>query len=310
LHREFRRYLTANQIGDEIGKLNVSFIYMQNALASTINDLQEASSKLKISNDKLEEYSRTLEQKVDERTAKLKAAQAQLVQSEKMASLGQLTAGIAHEIKNPLNFVNNYSEITVDLVKELTVELDKLSGKLLTKERDYFQEITNDIASSARKINDHGKRADSIIKGMLLHSRGQTGDKQLTDVNAMLAESFNLSYHSMRAQDSSFNIKIETDYDTTIGMINVVPQDISRVFLNIINNACYSTNQKTKRFMDNYTPFFRFGLIIQEIMWKFVSGIMVLAFHRILLTKFSIHFSQPNQQVRERDWVFHSVLTL
>ena len=240
--------------GDEIGKLNVSFIYMQNALASTINDLQEASSKLKISNDKLEEYSRTLEQKVDERTAKLKAAQAQLVQSEKMASLGQLTAGIAHEIKNPLNFVNNYSEITVDLVKELTVELDKLSGKLLTKERDYFQEITNDIASSARKINDHGKRADSIIKGMLLHSRGQTGDKQLTDVNAMLAESFNLSYHSMRAQDSSFNIKIETDYDTTIGMINVVPQDISRVFLNIINNACYSTNQKTKRFMDNYTP--------------------------------------------------------
>jgi signal transduction histidine kinase len=193
-------------------------------------------------------------EKINKANNDLKAAQAQLIQSEKMASLGQLTAGIAHEIKNPLNFVNNYSEITVDLVKELTVELDKLSGKLLTKERDYFQEITNDIASSARKINDHGKRADSIIKGMLLHSRGQTGDKQLTDVNAMLAESFNLSYHSMRAQDSSFNIKFETDYDTTIGMINVVPQDISRVFLNIINNACYSTNQKTKRFMDNYTP--------------------------------------------------------
>jgi signal transduction histidine kinase/methyl-accepting chemotaxis protein len=425
---------------DEIGKLNASFIYMQNALASTINDLREASEKLKISNEKLEEYNRTLEQKVDARTAELKdknkeldaafnnvktlneigkkitstlniesieqivyenvnslldatsflimiynekerklqcrlsmergeklpsfeismdeknrfavwcvdnaspifmndieneymkyvpnravpkagetvssliylpmiienrvlgvvsaqsfkknaytqyqldmlnnltnytaiayenalayekinkannelkAAQAQLVQSEKMASLGQLTAGIAHEIKNPLNFVNNFAELTVDLAKELAEEFDKLSDVLPEKEKEYLLEITSDIRSNAMKINDHGKRADSIVRGMLLHSRGKSGDKQMTDINAVLAEYVNLGYHGMRAQDNSFNIKIESGYDTQIGMINVVPQNISRVFLNIINNACYSTNQKKKELKDAYFP--------------------------------------------------------
>lgn len=425
---------------DEIGKLNDSFIYMQNALASTINDLKDASGKLKLSNEKLEEYNRNLEHKVDERTAELKeknleldvafeniktlshigkkitstldieqiqniayenaiylldatsflimiynekekklecklsiekdeklppfeismdeknrfavwcvdhaspvfmndveneyiqyvpnrakpktgepvssliylpmmienriigvisvqsfnknaytqhqldmlnnlsnyvaiaienalsyekinkannelkAAQAQLVQAEKMASLGQLTAGIAHEIKNPLNFVNNFAELTVDLAKELTEELDRLAEKLLPKESEYLLEITNDIRSNAQKINDHGKRADSIVKGMLLHSRGKAGDKQLTDVNALLAEYVNLGYHGMRAQDNTFNLKIDTNYDQTIGMVNVVPQNLSRVFLNIINNACYSTNQKKKELKDAYFP--------------------------------------------------------
>jgi signal transduction histidine kinase len=193
-------------------------------------------------------------EKINKANNELKAAQAQLVQSEKMASLGQLTAGIAHEIKNPLNFVNNFAELTVDLAKELSEELDKLSDRLLPKDSEYLQEITNDIRSNAQKINDHGKRADSIVKGMLLHSRGKAGDKQPTDVNAVLAEYVNLGYHGMRAQDPNFNIKIETDYDNTIGMINIVPQDISRVFLNIINNACYSTNQKKKELKDAYFP--------------------------------------------------------
>jgi len=253
---------------DEIGTLNDSFIYMQNELARTIGDLKDASAKLKLSNEKLEEYSRTLEQKVQERTAELneknkkldaafsnlKAAQAQLIQSEKMASLGQLTAGIAHEIKNPLNFINNFSDLTVELATELKEEFDKLADVILPGDRDYFQGITDDISSNAQKINEHGRRADRIIKGMLLHSRGRAGDKQPTDINAMVAEAFNLGYHSMRAQDNNFNIKIETDYDTTIGMINVVPQEISRVFLNIINNACYSTHQKKKRLKDSYNP--------------------------------------------------------
>ncbi|MEA5006787.1 MAG: cache domain-containing protein [Rikenellaceae bacterium] len=184
----------------------------------------------------------------------LKEAQAQLVQSEKMASLGQLTAGIAHEIKNPLNFVNNFAELTVDLAKEMEEEIDHIQDKLDQKDVEYFREIVGDIASNAVKINEHGKRADSIVKGMLLHSRGKAGEVQPTDVNSLLAEYVNLGYHGMRAQDNSFNLKIETDYDSSIGMINAVPQDLSRVFLNIINNACYATNQKKRELKDAYFP--------------------------------------------------------
>jgi len=184
----------------------------------------------------------------------LKDAQAQLVQSEKMASLGQLTAGIAHEIKNPLNFVNNFAELTVDLTKELNEEIDHIEDKLDPKDVDYLKEIIGDIASNAQKINDHGKRADSIVKGMLLHSRGKAGEMQPTDVNSLLAEYVNLGFHGMRAQDNTFNLKIDSDYDASIGMINTVPQDLSRVFLNIINNACYATNQKKKELKDAYFP--------------------------------------------------------
>ncbi len=193
-------------------------------------------------------------EKINKANNELKEAQAQLVQAEKMASLGQLTAGIAHEIKNPLNFVNNFAELTVDLTNELTEEIEKLTGTITEKDKEYLEEIIGDINSNAKKINDHGKRADSIVKGMLLHSRGKAGDIQLTDVNAVLAEYVNLGYHGMRAQDNTFNLKIEADYDSTIGMINVVPQDISRVFLNIINNACYATNLKKKDLKDAYFP--------------------------------------------------------
>ena len=144
--------------------------------------------------------------------------------------------------------------LTIGLVKELTEELDKLSVNLQPKDTEYLMEITNDIQANAQRINDHGKRADSIVKGMLLHSRGKAGDKQPTDVNAVLAEYVNLGYHGMRAQDNSFNLKIDADYDSSIGMVNIVPQNLSRVFLNIINNACYSTNQKKKELLDTYFP--------------------------------------------------------
>ncbi len=239
---------------DEIGRLNASFIFMQHTLASTIRDLRETSEQLKISNAKLEEYSQTLEQKVEERTADLKAAQVQLVQNEKMASLGQLTAGIAHEIKNPLNFVNNFSELTIDLARELAEEIAKVADHLDEKSMSSLQELLTDIEGNARKINDHGKRADSIVRGMLLHSRGKAGDRQLTDINGLLGEYVNLGYHGMRATDNTFNVKIDTDYDQSIGIINVVPQEISRVFLNIINNAFYSTAQKKKELKDAYFP--------------------------------------------------------
>ncbi|MGE4569390.1 MAG: sensor histidine kinase, partial [Bacteroidales bacterium] len=258
---DFSVQLPAVHSGDEIGRLNSAFISMQSTLAITIDELREASEKLQHSNQKLEEYNRTLEDKVDERTAELRkkndelvAAQAQLVQSEKLASLGQLTAGIAHEIKNPLNFVNNFAELTIELTDELSEEMERLTASLPEKERNYYASILSDIASNARKINDHGKRADSIVKGMLLHSRGKAGDLQPTDVNALLAEYVNLGYHGMRAQDSNFNVKIEALYDETLGQIEVVPQDLSRVFLNLINNACYSTHEKKKEQKEGYFP--------------------------------------------------------
>ena len=184
----------------------------------------------------------------------LKEAQAQLVQSEKMASLGQLTAGIAHEIKNPLNFVNNFSELSIDLTKELTEEIDHFQDKFDPKAMDYFHEVLTDLEHNVRKINEHGKRADSIVKGMLLHSRGKPGEMQKTDINNTVQEYLNLAYHGFRAQDSTFNVKLETNYDPTLEPINVVPQNLSRVFLNIINNACYSVHEKKKERGDKYAP--------------------------------------------------------
>lgn len=194
---------------------------------------------------------------VNKANTELKEAQAQLVQAEKMASLGQLTAGIAHEIKNPLNFINNFSELSIDLSKELLEEIEKQSANLDPKSIDYIKEILTDIDHNVTKINEHGRRADSIVKGMLLHSRGKAGEKQKTNINDLLQEYLNLAYHGFRAQDSTFNVKMETDFDPSIEMINVVPQNISRVFLNIFNNGCYSVNEKKKENKDSYNPLLR-----------------------------------------------------
>ncbi|MDD4603393.1 MAG: ATP-binding protein [Bacteroidales bacterium] len=178
----------------------------------------------------------------------------QLTECEKMASLGQLTAGIVHEIKNPLNFINNFSELTSDLVKELMEFKEKLSSSLPPGEATYLEELLNDLGSNVQKIKEHGIRAESIIRGMLLYAHGKSGERLPTDINAMLAEYVNLGYHGMRASDNMFNIKMESNYDPSIGMINVVPQDIGRVFLNLINNACYSTLMKKKSSTGNYSP--------------------------------------------------------
>ncbi len=179
---------------------------------------------------------------------KLKSTQTQLIHAEKMASLGELTAGIAHEIKNPLNFINNFSEISSELLDEIKEELEK------NNKNEIFATL-EDLKQNLEKITQHGKRADSIVKGMLLHSRGTAGEKTLTNINDLLDQYVNLAYHGMRATNKEFNITIEKDYDKTIEKINVVPQDLSRVFLNIINNACYAAYYKKKIINDdNFTP--------------------------------------------------------
>ncbi|HPI36683.1 MAG TPA: cache domain-containing protein [Ignavibacteriaceae bacterium] len=191
---------------------------------------------------------------INKANKELKEAQSQLIQAEKMASLGQLTAGIAHEIKNPLNFVNNFADLCVDLTHELKDELEVYKDKIGDKEFGYITEILGDIEQNSRKINEHGKRADSIVKGMLLHSRGKAGELQKSDINSLLNEYINLAYHGFRAQDTSFNIKIETEFDKDLEPINIVPQNLSRAFLNIINNACYSVHEKKREKGNAFNP--------------------------------------------------------
>jgi signal transduction histidine kinase len=198
------------------------------------NNLQKQKAKIKIENA----------------YATLKATQAQLIQSEKMASLGELTAGIAHEIQNPLNFVNNFSEVNTELIAELEQEANK--GNI-----DEVKAIANDIKENEQKINHHGKRADAIVKGMLQHSRATTAQKEPTDINALADEYLRLTYHGLRAKDKTFNAKIQTDFDKSIGLVNIIPQDIGRVLLNLFTNAFYAVKEKntsTNSASSDYEP--------------------------------------------------------
>jgi len=185
--------------------------------------------------------------KLENTLVDLKSTQSQLIQSEKMASLGELTAGIAHEIQNPLNFVNNFSEVNNELIEELKNEKMKLN-------REEQDQLLNDIYLNNEKINHHGKRADAIVKGMLLHSRSNSGQKEPSDINKLADEYLRLSYHGLRAKDKSFNATLKTDYDETISNINIIPQDIGRVILNLITNAFYAVNEKKRSGIENYEP--------------------------------------------------------
>ena len=184
---------------------------------------------------------------VEKTLSDLTATQSQLIQSEKMASLGELTAGIAHEIQNPLNFVNNFSEVNTELIDEMKEEMEK--GNI-----DEAKTIANDIKDNEQKINHHGKRADAIVKGMLQHSRSSSGTKEPTDINALADEYLRLAYHGLRAKDKSFNATLETGYDTSLEKVNVIPQDIGRVVLNLITNAFYAVNERKKSGVENYEP--------------------------------------------------------
>jgi signal transduction histidine kinase len=186
-----------------------------------------------------------LEQTVEE----LKTTQNQLVQSEKMASLGELTAGIAHEIQNPLNFVNNFSEVSIELIDELTEEQTKAD-----RDPDLEADLLADLKQNLQKISHHGGRASSIVKGMLQHSRASTGQRELTDMNDLADEYLRLAYHGLRAKDKTFNAQLITHFDASLGPVSIVPQDIGRVLLNLFTNAFYAVQQRQKASESGYQP--------------------------------------------------------
>lgn len=231
---------------EETATLLERFAAVFNLTFTRFNDLQIAerhAEQAKLDLIKLQ----TEKKRAEDALAELKTTQSQLIQSEKMASLGELTAGIAHEIQNPLNFVNNFSEVNTELVDELNHELDKGN----------FEEaiaIAKDIKENENKIKHHGKRAEAIVKGMLQHSRTSSGVKEPTDINALADEYLRLAYHGLRAKDKTFNAKMETNFDENIGTVEVVPQDIGRVILNLITNAFYAVMEKKKLDPEGYEP--------------------------------------------------------
>src|SRR6202023_1828845 len=220
-----------------------------NVAAEEITEQKHAKAALQLANESLEARTLELTNSVEE----LRAAQDRLVQTQKLASLGQLTAGIAHEIKNPLNFVNNFSGVSAELIDELREALDRVKAD--EKTRAEIAELTNTLRDNLDKIVQHGKRADSIVKNMLLHSREGSGERRLVDVNALVEESLNLAFHGARAEKQSFNVTLERSFDPTAGEVDVFPQEITRVLLNLISNGFYAaTKRKLEANGRDYEP--------------------------------------------------------
>jgi len=252
----------------EIQSVAMAFNHMINQLLQTqkqrLDELESYNKNLSEQNHIIEEYNVQIlagmdrakqdlinlqieKQRTEEAMTELKSTQAQLIQAEKMASLGSLTAGIAHEIQNPLNFVNNFSEVSSEMLDEMEEELDK-------GDFDEAKYLAGEVKDNLKKIMHHGKRADSIVKGMLQHSRASTSEKERTDMNALADEYLRLSYHGLRAKDRSFNCEIVTQFDATIDHIYIVPQEIGRVLLNLFTNAFYAVTEKKKLFPTEYKP--------------------------------------------------------
>ena len=254
LIQPLQRLMAGIQKAEE-GDLNVEVKHgMLDEIGIVTRNFNEMVKSLKTSNDKLSEYANTLEQKVADRTTELthsmeelKATQSQLIQSEKMASLGELTAGIAHEIQNPLNFVNNFSEVSNELISEMMEEIKKGNTEEAKK-------IVQDLQHNLEKILHHGKRADAIVKGMLQHSRTSSGQKESANINTLAEEYLRLAYHGLRAKDKNFNATLKTDFDESIGNISIIPQDVGRVILNLITNAFYAVNEKKQQPINGYDP--------------------------------------------------------
>jgi signal transduction histidine kinase len=222
------------------------FAAVFNLTFTRFNDLKIAEAHASQAEQDLIEI-KAARKKAEDTLTELQATQKQLVQSEKMASLGELTAGIAHEIQNPLNFVNNFSDVSNELLEEMKTELEKGHTKEVIS-------IVDDVKQNLEKILHHGKRADAIVKGMLQHSRTSSSQKELTDINSLADEYLRLAYHGLRAKDKSFNAKFITDFDKNVGEVNVIPQEIGRVILNLINNAFYAVNERQKVEGVGYEP--------------------------------------------------------
>jgi signal transduction histidine kinase len=219
---------------------------LEHKVAIRTHELKEANEEL---SQQKEEIASQRDQ-VAQTLTELQATQAQLVQREKMASLGELTAGIAHEIQNPLNFVNNFSEVSAELVEEL-------EGEATAGNTEEVLAISADLKQNLEKIYHHGKRADSIVKGMLQHSRASSGEKQPTDINKLVDEYLHLAYHGLRAKEKDFNAQFTFTPDTTLPRLEVAPQEIGRVLLNLFNNAFYATSQKKALLNGQYQPLVR-----------------------------------------------------
>jgi signal transduction histidine kinase len=252
----------------EVQSVAKAFNHMINQLLQTqkqrLDEMESYNKNLSEQNKIIEEYNAQIlagmdrakqdlinlqieKQRTEEAMNELKATQAQLIQAEKMASLGALTAGIAHEIQNPLNFVNNFSEVSAELLDEMEEEINK-------GDFEEVKYIATDVKENLKKILHHGKRADSIVKGMLQHSRASSSEKELTDMNALTDEYLRLSYHGLRAKDRSFNCELVTHFDTNLDKIPVVPQEIGRVLLNLFTNAFYAVTEKKKQHASGYQP--------------------------------------------------------
>jgi len=248
LHTDIEKELHKDAINQKVLNLEISHRAEESKKEAEIFRLRnvelaglyEESKKQK---EEIEEQKKNVEKTL----AELKATQVQLIQREKMASLGELTAGIAHEIQNPLNFVNNFSDVNTELIEEMKQELEAGNN-------EEGIAISKKVAENEQKINYHGKRADAIVKGMLQHSRSTTGQKEPTDINSLADEYLRLSYHGLRAKDPSFNATIQTDFDDSLEKINIIPQDIGRVLLNLFTNAFYTVTEKKNQQQNDYEP--------------------------------------------------------
>ncbi|MEG4942882.1 AAA family ATPase [Microcoleus sp. F4-D5] len=217
-------------------------------------EVNQLNQNLEQANQQLAAYSETLEQKVEERTAELKTAQKQIVASEKLASLGALTAGVAHEIRNPLNFVTSLATLSEDLTSEIGEEISRLSQNFDSESLELINENLTYLKRNVSEINEQGQRANSIIQSMLMHARSDGSNRQMTDINTLVAQALQLAYHSIRAKDKTFNLTIETDYDKSIGELDVAFSDLSRALINIIDNACYASHIKQFKMTADFNP--------------------------------------------------------